>query len=250
MQGGTWCKEFGYWAPRCCRNGTRLGFRLRLAYIAPTVAIRDAEKERRRLAELYRGMSEGELRKVAEDGGSLTVEAKEALRFEISRRGLDIEVRDSAADTVESSRLVTLRQFRDLPEALLAKGALDSAGIESFLGDDNVVRMDWFLSNAIGGVKLRVREEDAAAASALLDQQRPEAFDVEAVGEYKQPRCPNCGSLDVSFQELIKRVAYSSLAGLWLAGIVPPIPLKRLGWKCHSCGHSWEGSSDSPEKAP
>jgi hypothetical protein len=54
-------------------------------------------------------------------------------------------------------------------EAWLAKSVLDSAGIECFLFDENVVRIDWFLSNAIGGIKLRVREEDVAAAAALLD---------------------------------------------------------------------------------
>jgi hypothetical protein len=194
------------------------------------VAIPDPEKERWRLAALYAGMSEGELQELAEDGGSLADGAREALRFEISRRGLDIAVLDptAGADRAESSRLVTLRQFRDLPEALLAKGVLDSAGIESFLGDENVVWMDWFLSNAIGGVKLRVREEEAAAASALLDQQPPEAFDVQGAGEYKQPRCPNCGSPDVALLELFKH----------------------FGWKCHSCGHLWEESSASQEKAP
>jgi len=57
-----------------------------------------------------------------------------------------------------------------LPEALLARSILESAGIECFLGDQNIIRMDWFLSNALGGVKLRVREEDVAEADALLGQ--------------------------------------------------------------------------------
>ena len=50
--------------------------------------------------------------------------------------------------------LVSIRQFRDLPEALLAKGCLESAGIECFFRDDNLVRLDWFISNFIGGIKL------------------------------------------------------------------------------------------------
>ena len=40
---------------------------------------------------------------------------------------------------------VTIRAFRDLPEALLAKGSLESAGIDCFLVDDNMVRLDWFM---------------------------------------------------------------------------------------------------------
>lgn len=66
-----------------------------------------------------------------------------------------------------------LRQFRDLPEALVAKTILDSAGIECLLGDENMIRMDWFWSNAMGGVKLWIREESATAAATLLAEQFP-----------------------------------------------------------------------------
>jgi hypothetical protein len=31
--------------------------------------------------------------------------------------------------------------------------------------DDNMIRMDWFISNLLGGIKLKVRAEDAEAAS-------------------------------------------------------------------------------------
>ena len=78
---------------------------------------------------------------------------------------------------------MNLRQYMTLPEALLAKSILDSAGIESFLGDQNIIRMDWFLSNALGGVKLRVREEDVEAATALLNRSRADGSDVENVDE-------------------------------------------------------------------
>jgi len=52
-----------------------------------------------------------------------------------------------------STELVTLQHFRDVPEALLAKGKLESAGIACALADGNLVRMDWLLSNAIGGIR-------------------------------------------------------------------------------------------------
>lgn len=66
--------------------------------------------------------------------------------------------------------IVILRRFRDLPEALLAKTILESADIECFLCDENIVRLDWFYSRAIGGMRLWVREEDASAAEELLAQ--------------------------------------------------------------------------------
>jgi hypothetical protein len=56
-----------------------------------------------------------------------------------------------------------------LPEALVAKGRLDSVGIKCFLSDENTVRMDWLWSNALGGVRLWVREDDLSESADLLD---------------------------------------------------------------------------------
>jgi len=132
----------------------------------------DPEKERKRLAEVYADMSDGELEKLAGEVGTLSDVATETLRAEISQRGLTIAPRESvrAADEEKDSKRVTIRQYLNLQEALLAKSVLDSAAIECFLFDENIVRIDWFWSNAVGGIKLRVRQEDAAAAIALLDQ--------------------------------------------------------------------------------
>ena len=141
----------------------------------------------------------------------------------------------------ESLQLVTIRRFRDLPEALLAKGGLESAGIKCTLVDDNMVRLDWFISNLIGGVKLQVSSEDAAAAAEILDQPIPEEFLVEGSGAYHQPRCPQCQSLDVSFEELDKPIAFvSAYMGL-------PLPVHRRNWKCHACGNEWENTDPIQE---
>jgi hypothetical protein len=84
--------------------------------------------------------------------------------------------------------MVLIRQFRDIPEALLAKGLLESSRIECSMVDDNLVRLDWFISNGIGGIKLAVKPEDADAAVQILEQPIPDAFEVEESGTYKQPR--------------------------------------------------------------
>ncbi len=207
----------------------------------------DPEQERRRLETLYSQMTAGELRKVADDAPSLTGEALQALKQEISHRRLDIPITAPPAgtDEIELRELVTVREFRDLPEAVLAKGLLESAGIECFLADDNIVRMDWFYSNAVGGIKLQVNQEDAAAAIEVLEQPIPENFDVEGIGSYPQPRCPKCQSMDTSFEELNEPVAYTSA---WL-GV--PVPLHAKGWKCKSCGHAWEAEDvEARESAP
>ena len=194
------------------------------------------EQERERLAKVYAAMTPEELQKVADDGASLTDAARETLKTEISGRRLAITVHESPAgiDVIEERELVSIRRFRDLPEALLAKGSLESSGIECFLTDDNMVRMDWFISNLLGGAKLLVNREDAEAATAILDEPTPELLDVEGIGEYQQPRCPECQSLDVNFEQLNRKVAYTSA---WL-GV--PIPLHTTAWTCRSCRHRWQ----------
>jgi hypothetical protein len=135
-------------------------------------------EERNRLAQFYASLTEGELQQLAREGTSLTEEARAALALEMSKRGMAVDSSDLARDAEDSPAergrpemrdLLTIRQFRDLPEALLAKSALESAGIECFLGDDNLIRMDWLWSNLLGGIKLRVRQEDAIVASRLLE---------------------------------------------------------------------------------
>ena len=162
---------------------------------------------------------------------------RELLAEEVQRRGLDIIIVDSAVpiEEIRQSELVTIRQFRDLPEALLAKGALESAGIESYFADDNMVRLDWFISNLLGGIKLKVRKEDGEEALRVLNQPIPEGFEVEDSDEYQQPRCPRCGSLDINHEAgLDKRFA---LPGIALGGI--PVPVPSDAWKCRLCGHEW-----------
>jgi hypothetical protein len=167
-------------------------------------------------------MNDEELGRIAGSGDDLSDVALETLQAEISRRGLQITITLPAGEDVPDVReLVTLRQFRDLPEALLAKGSLESAGIQAYLVDDNMVRMDWFISNLLGGIKLKVHAEDAEAANEILTQPIPATVEVEGVGEYHQPACPKCQSLDVA--------------------ILAP----KTTWFCPACGYEWEGQDES-----
>jgi hypothetical protein len=192
-------------------------------------------------------MSDEELRQIAESGDELSDSAQEALRAEAVKRGLKMEISPPRGEDVyELNHTVTMRQFRDLPEALLAKGSLESAGIQSYLVDDNMIRMDWFISNLLGGIKLKVRPEDAEAASEILNQPIPETLDVEGAGSCEQPKCPRCQSLDVSCEELNKALSY------WTAYAGVPVPVYKRGWTCHACGNEWPeqgGSVPDPDGA-
>ncbi len=146
----------------------------------------DPEQEQHRLREYYSRLTDGELAQLSADASDLTETARQSLTQEQLRRGRTSADTQSyelgeSAEKPEFRPLQTIQQFRDLPEALLAKGCLESAGIEAFLADDNMVRLDWFISNLIGGIKLKVKPEDSAAAIAILEQ--PENFEAEDIGE-------------------------------------------------------------------
>ena len=220
------------------------------------MAIIDPERERR-LAEFYASEMDGRLEKIAGQAYELSDIAREVLRAELVKRGLPTQLAEGppevpaplrspgdsppeppakegpAEGEFEFRDRVTLRRFRDLPEALLAKGSLDACGIDCALVDANVIRLDWFWSNGMGGVKLVVDVEDAAAANEVLNQPIPDHFDVPGVGGFEQPRCPVCGSLDVNFRE-ISPAAYVSMM------VSFPIPFQRRAWRCHACRIEWE----------
>ena len=228
----------------------------------------DPEQERRRLAEFYAGQLDGELEKLAAQAYELTELAREVLRAQMSRRGLEFtfmeqppvvlrkqpdlipgdpppaqrakEEPEPEDSHFELRTMITLRQFRDLPDALLAKACLNSAGIECLLLDDNLVRLDWLWSNLVGGVKLNVEASEAESALQILNQSIPEKIEVAGMGEYEQPHCPNCQSLDITFKELNRPVAYASL---WLN---VPLPVHRKAWRCHSCNVEWEDEEQAP----
>src|SRR5271169_1994853 len=204
----------------------------------------DPEQERSRLVETYSRQTDAELEEVAAQAYELTDLARTTLRAELTKRGMNAPVVEyPPGDELEMRQRVTIRAFRDLPEALFAKGSLESAGIECALLDDNMVRLDWFISNLLGGVKLQVRPEDAAVAEEILSQPIPENFEVPGIGDYEQPRCPKCQSLEVNFQE-VTPAAYVS------AYLNVPIPFHRRAWRCHSCDAEWEDDGVEGAGAP
>ena len=205
----------------------------------------NAQDEKQRLFKLYDELTDAKLQEIADEAPGLTEAARSALADVIARRGLNIRLADSMPfDQVEWQELVTIRRFRDLPEALLAKGALDAAGIQSFLADENMVRMQWFISSGIGGIRLQVKKEEVEEALSVLGEPIPETFDVEGVGSFEQPKCPRCGSLDITHQAGVDKGF--ALPALWALGV--PVPVSRDEWTCRSCGARWKEILDEQKE--
>ena len=209
--------------------------------ILPPETNSDNESEWKWLREWYVAKTTAELVELAGKAYQLTDIPRDVLQEELRRRGLKITLNETPPTDEESPKLVTVREYLFLQDALRAKSVLDSAGIESFLFDEDTIRMYWLWSTALDWARLMVREEDLAAAWELLDQNVPEKFEAGEAGEYEQPGCPRCGSLRADFGEKGKHLAYATVA----VGV--PLPVGRPGWRCRACGHQWEDSQDPSE---
>jgi len=151
--------------------------------------------------------------------------------------------KNNDAEIMPEPGLVTVFTAMYTPEADFIKGALESAGIEAFIVDDNTVSVYPFLSNAIGGVKVKVDEFDAEDAKAIikeyLDKKTIES-DIKSLKGKKDGSknvCIKCGSQNVSNYHDVNRSAVLvfclSLVGLLLSPFLGKIFI------CNDCGEKW-----------
>ena len=78
-----------------------------------------------------------------------------------------------------AGKMVTVATF-DMPtEAHLAKGLLEANGLAAFLADELTVGVAWHLSNAVGGIKLQVPENDVERATGILSAREDPSLDAE-----------------------------------------------------------------------
>jgi hypothetical protein len=196
------------------------------------------------LAAQYAQMSETELMELARSYDGLLEVAQAALRAEFARRGLEPPLVEEPEEW-ELRSLVTVRRYRDLAEAYAGRSLLESAGIQAWIADEHLVRMDWFYSNLVGGMRLQVEERDEADAREILEQGAPEMITYDEEEVYVQPTCPKCGSAEVSLGSGTERGR--SFLALYVLSI--PVPSREATWHCEACGARWEdaGGGESSE---
>ncbi|WP_299366000.1 DUF2007 domain-containing protein [Winogradskyella sp.] len=125
---------------------------------------------------------------------------------------------------------VTIARFQYSSEAQIIKGRLESDGIEVFLRDNITIDTDPLVSNAIGGIKLKVRAEDEKEAKKIL-----KSIKAYAVDDNGNPiTCPNCKRHEVEM--------YSSIDSLkaflsFLIGVLTlTLPFHtRYKYVCENC---------------
>lgn len=70
--------------------------------------------------------------------------------------------------------LITVATFDNVVEAEIASGRLEAEGINTVLADVEAVSWAWHLGQAVGGIKVQVREDDVQRAFAVLGEVRAE----------------------------------------------------------------------------
>jgi hypothetical protein len=142
----------------------------------------------------------------------------------------------------EASRrpeFATVRRYRDLSEALVAKSLLESAGIAAWIRDENLARLEWQYSNLLGGLRLQVAAGNEATAEEVLRQPIPETIPFDQQENFEQPKCPACGSIDITFDGASRKAALLSVTALSV-----PLPHGTTSWTCHACGVRWHDTAD------
>lgn len=124
--------------------------------------------------------------------------------------------------------MITVGTFSKPEEAHLLRMRLEAGGVAAFIQYENMVQMDWLYSNAIGGVRVQIAEEDVDAAKEILHNVYvPD-------GEPYMAQCLKCGSKDSAPDELPRRIAFLSLLLMSF-----PFLFSKTRWKCNRCKHVW-----------
>ncbi|MDX1364938.1 putative signal transducing protein [Oceanihabitans sediminis] len=123
-----------------------------------------------------------------------------------------------------------IAKYQYSAEAQIIKGRLESEGIPVFLSDNLTIDTDPLVSNAIGGVKLKVYAEDAMKAQHILENIQKYSISDEG----KAIACINCNSKRVIMVSTITdfKSFFSFLIG-FLSGTLPFYAKDK--YKCETC---------------
>ncbi len=124
--------------------------------------------------------------------------------------------------------MITLVRVTYLHEADLLCMKLAENGIETFVPDQNTASLQPLFSNAMGGVRIQINENDLARAREVLKDELPQIN--RGVFE-----CPNCRSDSVEYEKRSRRFAFLCLL---LIGI--PLLFFRRECRCNACGYKWK----------
>ena len=129
-----------------------------------------------------------------------------------------------------SDTFKTIARFQYSTEAQIIKGRLEAEGIQVFLTDNLTIDTDPLVSNAIGGVKLKVLSTDALEAQHILESINKYSVDDEG----HTISCPNCKGHHVELFSTIKDV--KSFLAFIFGVLFSALPFyTRHKYRCDDC---------------
>ena len=129
-----------------------------------------------------------------------------------------------------SDTFKTIARFQYSSEAQIIKGRLEADGIEVFLSDNLTIDTDPLVSNAIGGVKLKVLSHQALEAQYILETIKKYSIDDDGETIY----CPNCESYKIELFSTIKDA--KSLFWFIFGFLFSSLPFyTKHKYKCEDC---------------
>lgn len=125
--------------------------------------------------------------------------------------------------------------FQYSSEAQIIKSRLEAEGIEVFLFDQFTVDTDPLVSNAIGGIKLKVWAEDEFKAMKILETISQYSLDDEG----DEIICPICESSQVELYTNIRDV--KSFFSFLFSFLTTALPLySRHQYHCNNCKQNFD----------
>lgn len=129
-----------------------------------------------------------------------------------------------------SDTFKTIARFQYSTEAQIIKGRLEAEGIQVFLSDNLTIDTDPLVSNAIGGVKLKVLTEDTLRAKHILQSIAKYSMDDDG----KPIECPNCHKTEVElFSTITNLKSLISFLFGFISGTLPFYTKDK--YRCNNC---------------
>jgi hypothetical protein len=132
--------------------------------------------------------------------------------------------------------LVTVATYNQIYLADLARARLLDHDIPCVIQDQNMVGMNLFYSNAVGGIKLQVPDHHFRQAHDILN-----GYEEKESGISIFPECPVCKSEDVlpkRYNSIVLILSFVLFGGQTLFSTADS------RYRCQSCGNIWNMAGD------
>ncbi len=134
-----------------------------------------------------------------------------------------------------SDTFKTIARFQYSSEAQIIKGRLEAEGIQVFLTDNLTIDTDPLVSNAIGGVKLKLLSRQAMEAQHILETINKYSLDDEG----NTINCPNCNSEHIQLFSTIKDL--KSFFSFFFGVLIGTLPFyAKHKYRCDNCNNEFD----------